>query len=266
MGPRSGSSRSKPAPESSNGVVVFRDDEDGYLGWVAANPYGFVVSVPRSGRASAVRLHRATCPTIDPDSSTNVTRTLHSMKGCCCKEGALRSWARSRSESGVRSCITCGRVAYQPDEAGNAPAEPVTRHTSSAKVSRAKPSAGSPCPYCGRRKKGLAEHIRAKHPDLPVSVPPSRTEARKSLSGQAGEPPRPRVMTPVPHDRPSYACPICSAGVDDVAEHLTARHGYARFACPRCAGTIFMTLGDSVACPTCRHKFTATATRRVPHA
>ncbi len=264
MWPRSRSSRSKPAPDSSHGVVVFRDDEDGYLGWVAANPYGFVVSVPRSGRANTVRLHRATCPTIDPGSSTNVTRTLHSMKGCCCNEGALRSWARSRAEAGVRSCITCGRVAYQPEEDGHATAERVMREASRTRISRAKPNTGSPCPYCGRRKKGLAEHIRAKHPEVQANGPSSRTEARRSLSAQTGKVPGPQVRAPVAHRRPSYACPLCSAGVDDVAEHLAARHGYARFACPRCAGTIFMTLGDSVACPTCRQKFTATVTGRVP--
>lgn len=45
-------------------VVVFRDDDDGYLACLAAHPVGFVLNVNRSPRPDYLILHRASCRTI----------------------------------------------------------------------------------------------------------------------------------------------------------------------------------------------------------
>jgi hypothetical protein len=45
-------------------MVEFRDDEAGYLRWIAANPDGFVLNVRRTPDPNYVVLHRATCGSI----------------------------------------------------------------------------------------------------------------------------------------------------------------------------------------------------------
>jgi hypothetical protein len=45
-------------------IVIFRDDDRGYLAWVAANPRGFVMNIHRSLNPSDARVHRARCWTI----------------------------------------------------------------------------------------------------------------------------------------------------------------------------------------------------------
>ena len=42
----------------------FSNDDEGYLGWLAANPDGFVVNVRQVAGPNYAVLHRATCRTI----------------------------------------------------------------------------------------------------------------------------------------------------------------------------------------------------------
>lgn len=51
----------------------FVDAEDGYLGWVSANPDGFVINRQRWPSASYIVLHRASCGTITSAARTNYT-------------------------------------------------------------------------------------------------------------------------------------------------------------------------------------------------
>ena len=46
------------------GVREFRDDDDGYLNWLAANPDGYVTNILRSRSLITARTHRAVCHTI----------------------------------------------------------------------------------------------------------------------------------------------------------------------------------------------------------
>jgi hypothetical protein len=39
----------------------FRDDDAGYLAWLAAQPNGFVINIARSHSATQARVHRADC-------------------------------------------------------------------------------------------------------------------------------------------------------------------------------------------------------------
>jgi len=48
-----------------DGVHVFRDDDDGYLAWLAANPHGYVTNILGSYSLAAARTHRSVCHTIN---------------------------------------------------------------------------------------------------------------------------------------------------------------------------------------------------------
>ena len=42
----------------------FRDDDAGYLAWLATHPNGFVLNIARSHHATEARVHHASCRTI----------------------------------------------------------------------------------------------------------------------------------------------------------------------------------------------------------
>ncbi len=46
-------------------VCVFRDDDAGYLAWLAAHRDGYVINIERSYSATAARMHHAGCWTIN---------------------------------------------------------------------------------------------------------------------------------------------------------------------------------------------------------
>lgn len=93
------SSEATPAPRAAQivaagevgGVEVFRDDDDGYLAWVAAHPTGFIVNIQRSGNSSDARLHHARCRTVQrhQPSPRTLDRRLHQglFAGACRARG-----------------------------------------------------------------------------------------------------------------------------------------------------------------------------------
>jgi hypothetical protein len=54
-------------------MEIFKDDEGGYLRWVALNPGGFVLNCERRPSARHLVLHRAICDTICSEKRTNYT-------------------------------------------------------------------------------------------------------------------------------------------------------------------------------------------------
>ncbi|OBJ10904.1 hypothetical protein A5625_10585 [Mycobacterium sp. 1465703.0] len=42
----------------------FRDDDAGYLAWLAAHRDGYVINIARNHNATQARVHRASCRTI----------------------------------------------------------------------------------------------------------------------------------------------------------------------------------------------------------
>lgn len=92
---------------SPRGVEFFRDDDDGYLAWVASHPTGFVVNIQRSGNPSDARLHHATCRTV---SGTNPRRgpwTGAYVKACSADLGDLDAWALAHVGSLITRCGMC---------------------------------------------------------------------------------------------------------------------------------------------------------------
>lgn len=84
----------------------FVDDDDGYLGWLAAHPGGFVINADRTPRPAYLRLHRASCRTINGRPARGGRWTKDYIKVCGDRE-ELESWARFEVGGKVQPCPTC---------------------------------------------------------------------------------------------------------------------------------------------------------------
>ena len=75
---------------SGTAVVKFRDDEDGYIGWVGRNPGGWVINAGRKlAKSDCLVLHRAACQSI----TTRPPHTKDYIKFCSTDRSALLAWA-----------------------------------------------------------------------------------------------------------------------------------------------------------------------------
>lgn len=92
--------------EPVDGLVIFTDNDAGYLAWLNANPAGFVVNSLRTPSAGNLILHRATCGTITGTPTRGERWTGEWIKVCAAEPDALRDWARR--ELGAEP-ISCGR-------------------------------------------------------------------------------------------------------------------------------------------------------------
>jgi hypothetical protein len=88
-------------------VEVFRDDDDGYVAWLASHPTGFVVSIQRSGNRSDARLHHATCRTVSGINSRRGPWTRAYVKACSADLASLDVWALERVGSPITRCRAC---------------------------------------------------------------------------------------------------------------------------------------------------------------
>ena len=80
---------------SDTAVVKFRDDDEGYLGWVSQNPGGWVLNKDTAERP--LKLHRASCDTISTPSLPRTTNGL--TKFCSTDRDALVTYARASPSS-----------------------------------------------------------------------------------------------------------------------------------------------------------------------
>ena len=84
----------------------FRDDDAGYNEWLASNPGGFVVNLPRTGAAPRV-LHRATCRTITGTSAEGLTWTAGQYIKWCFPDAAELLAAGSGETGTFVRCRIC---------------------------------------------------------------------------------------------------------------------------------------------------------------
>ena len=83
----------------------FKDDEKGYLTWIAQNPEGYVLNIQRALNPSDARLHRASCVTISRPNGGPWTKDY--IKICSGMLGALEDWARKEAGVDIEGCGTC---------------------------------------------------------------------------------------------------------------------------------------------------------------
>lgn len=102
----------KSEAAESNGVVVFDNDDEGYLAWLDAHPEGFVLNTRRSKAPDSLVLHRAGCSTLKNRAKSGKAGGLteRNIKVCAMDVDCLKRWAKQQGrDSGALSqgCSLC---------------------------------------------------------------------------------------------------------------------------------------------------------------
>ena len=85
----------------------FRDDDSGYLAWLAAHPDGYVINIARGHNAADARVHHAGCRTISGQIPRGNTWTGPYVKICAERLAELEQWAVAQVNRPIRRCGTC---------------------------------------------------------------------------------------------------------------------------------------------------------------
>jgi hypothetical protein len=90
------------------GVREFRDDNDGYLGWLAEHADGYVVNILRSHNPAGAKLHRVICRTITGRPPRGNTWTEGDYVKVCADDLAeLDHWAIDGLGESILACRIC---------------------------------------------------------------------------------------------------------------------------------------------------------------
>jgi hypothetical protein len=85
----------------------FRDDDAGYLAWLAAHADGYVINIARSHSTAEARVHHAACWTISGDNPRRGDWTGPYVKVCADSLTELEHWASDRLGHSLPPCGTC---------------------------------------------------------------------------------------------------------------------------------------------------------------
>ena len=88
-------------------VAIFRDDEAGYLGWLASHPAGFVLNAARKPRPNYLILHRATCRTISGRPTRGGPWTGPYIKVCSNDQLRIAAWTGHHLAAAPTRCRIC---------------------------------------------------------------------------------------------------------------------------------------------------------------
>jgi len=100
-------------------ALEFRDDDAGYLAWLAANPDGYVINIARRHSATGARVHHTGCRTISGQNPRGGAWTGPYVKVCAEHLAELDQWAMSQVREPIPQCGTChpARAALRPTSA-----------------------------------------------------------------------------------------------------------------------------------------------------
>jgi hypothetical protein len=86
-------------------ITVFRDDDDGFFEWLAANADGYFINTSRNPKASYLVLHKPSCPHFTGGGSLHWTKEY--VKACSTDRTALEDWALNDVGGEVTLCRSC---------------------------------------------------------------------------------------------------------------------------------------------------------------
>lgn len=89
------------------GVREFRDDDRGYLAWLAGHPDGYVINIGRSPNVTLARVHHASCRTISGQNPRGGPWTGPYVKICAEHLAELEQWATNQLGQVIPSCGIC---------------------------------------------------------------------------------------------------------------------------------------------------------------
>ncbi len=160
----------------------FRDDDRGYVAWIAAHPSGYVINIRRGHNPTDARLHIAGCRWISGENQRGGPWTGPYVKVCADELADLEQWATNHAGGPIRWCATC--------------------HP--ARDSSAGPTAGVPAMQAQAKTRGGAQvdarsHVRGPESDQPVveawaddyvhfqNRPAWQNELRNQILGRVGQ-------------------------------------------------------------------------------
>lgn len=88
-------------------VIEFRDDDAGYLAWLAAHRDGYVINIARGHSPTQARLHHAGCRTISGQNPRGGPWTGQYVKVCAEDVVELDRWAIDTLEQPISPCGMC---------------------------------------------------------------------------------------------------------------------------------------------------------------
>ncbi len=91
----------------SPGIELFKDDDDGFYGWMQRNPDGYFVNTGRNPKPTYQVLHRSGCPHFDASPEVHSTKT--GIKFCSRDRNELEQWAATTIGGVVTLCQPCFR-------------------------------------------------------------------------------------------------------------------------------------------------------------
>jgi hypothetical protein len=97
------------------GAQEFRNDDAGYLSWLAAHPEGYVVNIQKRYAPADARMHRASCSALR---NRTGAQTDDYLKVCADQLAELESWAINHVGREIQHCARCKAL---PPLAGAAP-------------------------------------------------------------------------------------------------------------------------------------------------
>ena len=89
-------------------MIIFINEDEGYLRWIDQNSTGFVVNAARVPKPNYLILHRATCAHIANDKRSNWTTSAY-IKICSNSSDELNDWATNDLNGKLQPCGSCHR-------------------------------------------------------------------------------------------------------------------------------------------------------------
>ncbi len=94
-------------PDGSPDVVEFRDDDEGYLRWLAEHPGGYVLNCHRKPTANYLVIHRATCRSISGTPARGRRWTAEYIKVCAVTVTDIDRWTSALIGAPGQTCAQC---------------------------------------------------------------------------------------------------------------------------------------------------------------
>jgi hypothetical protein len=87
------------------GCTLYRDDDDGFFDWLAANPDGYFINTERNPKPNYLVLHRPQCPHFKGGGDVHWTKDY--VKVCSTNRGELEEWTADTVGGDVTLCRSC---------------------------------------------------------------------------------------------------------------------------------------------------------------
>ncbi len=88
-------------------LIVFTDDDAGYLKWVKDHPVGYVLNTTRPILPDFLILHLASCRAVSGKPGVGDFWTAQSIKVCAETKEDLEVWAQKEAGGRVNLCNLC---------------------------------------------------------------------------------------------------------------------------------------------------------------